>query len=207
MSNSLDEHLQQTALSDVVAEQFFKDYGTSSQPMQWAGRPQLGWTWWLQMGILVLVALGIIGLALYVMVGVEWAGVTRWLRYALAVVALLLMLLVIIGVVVLSRSNLNSFYAFDTQHLYWYNRYRNRSYTYPLAILPDFVADDQRADGTTTLRCSFRKTTYKERSYKTPVLYCLVNGRAVLDLLKATQNAAKLQALEETATPAWLPLD
>ncbi|MGH1334538.1 MAG: hypothetical protein ACRBFS_00310 [Aureispira sp.] len=208
MLTPLDDADRSLYLSDVVAEQLYKDLGLSPAAILWAGQPNLKWVYWWRTSILA-------GLALFTLLGTICSLFTVslptfWWVILLIIVLLVdaLAVLILLGAIALTKRNQGSYYAFDQEHLYLYSTFQHKGQKYPLAELPDFIAR-RHADGTITLRGNFRwsKTT-DGQSYKTPVLYCLSNGQGVLDLLRSVQNAAKKARLEqEQATPSWLPRD
>lgn len=207
METPLDAANHAPHLSDVVAEQVYKDLGLAPATILWAGQPSLKWVYWCRTSMLAI-------LALFLLFGTVYSLFTTTLVTFWWVILLIVVLfvdasavLILLGIIALTRRNQGSYYAFDNAHLYLYSTFQHQIKTYPLAELPDFIAR-HHIDGTTTLRGSFRwsKTT-DGQAYKTPVLYCLSNGQAVLDLLRTIQNAAKKAAIQEQATPSWLPRD
>lgn len=206
MNTPLDDAPRTPLLSDAIATQFYREHLPSSLPILWAGRPALGRVYYARMGVLVLLAVLVISGSLYGLAVGIGNGFLRVLITVGSVGLILWMLLMILGVIALTKSNRSSYYAFDAQSLYLYSEFRNQMRMYPLAALPDFIRDNSSEP--MTLRCSFRKSkTEKGQVYKTPVLYQVPNGLAVLELLRQVQNEAKKQALVDVVTPSWLPRD
>lgn len=193
-------------LSDTVALQVYKDFAPSKKIL-WAGRPKLRGAYWVRMGAFCFFAILAILLNSYLLYTSQ-ASTFWWIAiFVISCFVNLFAVLVFWGVIVLTRRNQNSYYAFDKDTLYLYNQFQDRFHYYPLAVLPDFVTHPHK-DGTSTLRCSFRRgISATGKTYKTPVLYCLPNGKAVLDILRQVQEKAKLEAIKEQTTPSWLPQD
>ena len=207
MTTPLDENNNPSPLSDAVAWQFYQEFAPSSAALLWAGRPVLRRAYWVRMGMLLLLVVLVSGWVLYGWQAVSSSTLINSLVPVLSIGILLWNLLLIMGGIRLTRKIQCSYYAFDEEHLYTYNAIEDRMASYPLAGLPDYEQQPHK-DGTTTLRAKSRfKKISTNKFYKTPVLYCLLNGKAVLEYFEQTQAQARLQADQDLATPSWLPQD
>lgn len=202
----LDENNTPSPLSDAVAWQFYQEF-TPVPTLLWAGRPLLNRAYWVRITLLLLLAVGLMVGSLY-----GWSqAVVSGLLEGLLLVAVVFIngwgMLMILGLRAFTKKLQSSYYAFDEQQLYVYSSFINQMETYSLATLPDFTLQPHTG-GTTTLRTTNRfHQNSTGNSYKTPVLYCLHNGKAVLDYLQTIQAQAKETAAQTAATPSWLPRD
>lgn len=207
MTTPLDDNNNPSPLSDAVAWQFYQDFAPSAAALLWAGRPVLRRAYWVRMGVLMFFTVSTSGLVLYGWQAVSSSTLINSLVTVLSISIFLWNIVMIMGGIRLTRKIQCSYYAFDEEHLYTYNKVEDKMQTFSLAALPDFVAQPHK-DGTTTLRGKTRFSKHSTgKTYKTPVLYCLPNGKAVLEHLHPIQQQAQLRAAQKAATPSWLPQD